>query len=158
MARVLGRGPVLVVIAHRDREQIADRDVFLRRVDGFDAEAADRFVPLRLEAQTPVLRFGRGMGQIRAVGNDSCSPCHDELVLSVNARTLTALAEAIARGLRGIDDPAAAISAMADACLDYASANTPRWDALFAHRMSGGVACRPGMRTSATGCSTAGPP
>ena len=64
---------------------------------------------------------------------------HDELVLSVNARTLAALAETLAAGLAGIDDPAAAICAMADAYLDYAIANTPRWDALFAHRMSGGA-------------------
>lgn len=65
---------------------------------------------------------------------------HDELVLSINARTLSALAEAIAGHLTGIDDPADALCAMADAYLDYASANTPRWDALFAHRLSGGAA------------------
>ena len=65
---------------------------------------------------------------------------HDDLVLSVNARTLAALADAVARRVRGIDDPAAAICAMADAYLDYARANTPRWDALFAHRMAGGAA------------------
>ena len=64
---------------------------------------------------------------------------HDELVLSINARTLAALAEAIAGRLAGIDDPADALCAMADAYLDYASANTPRWDALFAHRMAGGA-------------------
>ena len=64
---------------------------------------------------------------------------HDELVLAVNARTLTALAAALAHRLTDIDDPAAAIAAMADAYLDYAIANTPRWDALFAHRMSGGL-------------------
>ncbi len=65
---------------------------------------------------------------------------HDELVLSINARTLAALAEAVAERLRGIDDLAGAICAMADAYLDFASANTPRWDALFAHRMAGGAA------------------
>ena len=65
---------------------------------------------------------------------------HDDLVLAVNARTLAALSDAIARHLHGIDDPARAICAMADAYLDFASANTPRWDALFAHRMTGGAA------------------
>ena len=64
---------------------------------------------------------------------------HDELVLAINARTLAALATAVATRLHGIDDPARAIGAMADAYLDFASANTPRWDALFAHRMVGGA-------------------
>ena len=68
---------------------------------------------------------------------------HDELVLSINARTLAALADAVADRLRGIADPAGAICAMADAYLDFASANTPRWDALFAHRMAGGAALPP---------------
>jgi AcrR family transcriptional regulator len=65
---------------------------------------------------------------------------HDELVLSVNARTLAALGEAMAGRLHDVDDPAGAVCAMADAYLDFASANTPRWDALFAHRMAGGAA------------------
>ena len=68
---------------------------------------------------------------------------HDELVLSINARTLSTLADAVAASLHGIDDPARAIGAMADAYLDFASANTPRWDALFAHRMAGGAALPP---------------
>lgn len=65
---------------------------------------------------------------------------HDDLILAVNARTLTALSDAITRHLNGITDPARAICVMADAYLDFASANTPRWDALFAHRMAGGGA------------------
>ena len=74
---------------------------------------------------------------------------HDALVLAVNARTLAALGTAGAAGLRGMDDPAgpgrtgdagAALRAMADAYLGYATENTPRWDALFAHRMAGGTA------------------
>ena len=65
---------------------------------------------------------------------------HDELVLSVNARTLALLAASVAAGLRGVDAPAEALCAMADAYLDFASANMPRWDALFAHRMTGGAA------------------
>ncbi len=65
---------------------------------------------------------------------------HDELVLAINARTLAALDEAIAAGLRGLDGPGEALSAMADAYLDYAKANTPRCDTLFAHRMTEGTA------------------
>ena len=75
---------------------------------------------------------------------------HDELVLAVNARTLAALGGAVAAGLRGVQEPGGALPggalpggalcAMADAYLDYAMANTPRWDALFAHRMAGGAA------------------
>ncbi len=65
---------------------------------------------------------------------------HDELVLAVNARTLAALGEAVAAGLHGGEGPGEALRAMADAYLDYATANTPRWDALFAHRMAGGAA------------------
>ncbi len=68
---------------------------------------------------------------------------HDELVLSVNARTLALLAAAVAAGLRGIADPADALRAMADAYLDFARANMPRWDALFSHRMTGGAALPP---------------
>lgn len=64
----------------------------------------------------------------------------DELVLAVNARTLAALGGAVAAGLGGMSDPGEALCAMADAYLDYATANTPRWDALFAHRMASGVA------------------
>ena len=64
---------------------------------------------------------------------------HDELVLAVNARTLEQLAAAVAHGLRGIDDQADALRAMAEAYLDYAVANTPRWDTLFAHRQSDGA-------------------
>ena len=65
---------------------------------------------------------------------------HDELVLAVNARTLSALGDAVTARLRGVDAPGEALRALADAYLDYAIANTPRWDALFAHRMASGVA------------------
>ncbi len=65
---------------------------------------------------------------------------HDELVLAVNARTLAALGAAVSAGLRGAAGPREALCAMADGYLDFATANTPRWDALFAHRMAGGAA------------------
>lgn len=65
---------------------------------------------------------------------------HDELVLAVNANTLRALSDAVAERLRGIDDPADALCAMAEAYLDYAVENAPRWDTLFTHRQSGGLA------------------
>lgn len=65
---------------------------------------------------------------------------HDELVLAVNANTLRALSDAVAERLRGIGSPVDALWAMAEAYLDYAMANTPRWDTLFAHRQGGGNA------------------
>jgi AcrR family transcriptional regulator len=69
----------------------------------------------------------------------------DELVLLVNARTLKALdrelvaADRAAAGKPAGGDPAIArLVRMAIAYLDFAAANTPRWRALFDHRMSEG--------------------
>ncbi len=65
---------------------------------------------------------------------------HDELVLAVNARTLLALGDAVAASLQGAEDASQTLCRMAEGYLDYAIANTPRWDALFAHRMANGAA------------------
>src|SRR5262245_36281016 len=67
----------------------------------------------------------------------------DELVLLVNARTLKALEAELAAADRGAEHagPDAAIGRlvrMALAYLDFAAAHTPRWRALFEHRMSPG--------------------
>ena len=64
---------------------------------------------------------------------------HDELVLCVNARTLVALGEAVAAAVSGAPDPRDAMCCMAEGYLDYAMANTSRWDALFSHRMASGA-------------------
>src|SRR5262244_428074 len=67
----------------------------------------------------------------------------DELVLLVNARTLRALEAELAAADRGAEHagPDAAIARlvrMALAYLDFAAAHTPRWRALFEHRMPPG--------------------
>src|SRR5262249_36491825 len=66
-----------------------------------------------------------------------------ELVLLVNARTLRALEAELAAADRGAEHagPDAAIARlvrMALAYLDFAAAHTPRWRALFEHRMPPG--------------------
>jgi AcrR family transcriptional regulator len=70
----------------------------------------------------------------------------DDLVLLVNARTLTALERDLAAADR-VDEPADAPNAaiarlvrMALAYLDFAAAQTPRWRTLFEHRMPAGRA------------------
>ena len=100
-------------------------------------------------AEARVLASGLAELGVREIARDAgCSlgmvyklfASHDALVLAVNARTLAALGGAVAAALRDTGDPGEALCAMADAYLDYATANTPRWDALFAHRMASGVA------------------
>jgi AcrR family transcriptional regulator len=64
----------------------------------------------------------------------------DELVLLVNARTLKALEADLAAADRtaeraGPDAAIARLVRMALAYLDFAAAHTPRWRALFEHRM-----------------------
>ena len=69
----------------------------------------------------------------------------DMLVLAVNVRTLEALDTVMGRaadaaGPGGAADagPAGHLARLAEAYLDYAAANRPRWDALFQHRMAEG--------------------
>ena len=69
----------------------------------------------------------------------------DMLVLAVNVRTLDALDTVMCRatdtaGPGGAADagPAGHLARLAEAYLDYAAANRPRWDALFQHRMAEG--------------------
>ena len=66
-------------------------------------------------------------------------PNHDALVLAVNARTLAAIRSALAASVAGADGAREAMCRMADAYLGYALDNTPRWDALFTHRMADGA-------------------
>jgi AcrR family transcriptional regulator len=67
----------------------------------------------------------------------------DDLVLAVNARTLSALEQAVAGAIRAAPEqsrgPQRAIDRMirmALAYLDFAAANMPRWRALFDHYLS----------------------
>jgi AcrR family transcriptional regulator len=64
----------------------------------------------------------------------------DELVFAVNSRTLAALETALraANPARAGDDPVAQLTRMALTYLDYASSNTPRWRAMFDHRLPEG--------------------
>jgi AcrR family transcriptional regulator len=67
----------------------------------------------------------------------------DELVLAVNSRTLAALERALdaakpAGKAVGAERAIAQLSRMAIAYLDYAASNTPRWRALFEHRLAAG--------------------
>jgi AcrR family transcriptional regulator len=63
----------------------------------------------------------------------------DALVLAVNARTLDALdAHLRAAAPPPGAEPVARMAALAEAYLDYAARERPRWTALFAHRMAAG--------------------
>ena len=67
----------------------------------------------------------------------------DELVLMVNAKTLTALKVALQAGDasgegKGLDAAIGRLVQMALAYLDFAAAHTPLWRALFDHRMPKG--------------------
>jgi AcrR family transcriptional regulator len=62
----------------------------------------------------------------------------DELVLSVNLRTLERLERALDDALRDAD-PAEALLSLARAYLDFARREEPSWRALFEHRLSGGA-------------------
>jgi AcrR family transcriptional regulator len=64
----------------------------------------------------------------------------DDLVLLVNARTLTTLERELsaAQEAPGSDAAIARLVRMALAYLDFAAAHTPRWRALFEHHMPAG--------------------
>lgn len=55
----------------------------------------------------------------------------DDLVLQVNGRTLDALFEWLLARRRGSGRPRDELLALADAYIDYAEAETPRWNMLF---------------------------
>ena len=89
-----------------------------------------------------------GLGELRARGLADAVGCSvgaiygvfpdlDALVLTVNSRTLEAIAAAM-RTATADRDPALHLERLADAYLDYAFRNRRRWAALFEHRMSDG--------------------
>ncbi len=89
-----------------------------------------------LRARDVAMGAGCALGTIYTVFADM-----DALILQVNARTQAALGayldHAAAPDAQG--PPAARLRGLAEAYLGYAAHNRHRWDALFAHRMTGGA-------------------
>ena len=88
-----------------------------------------------LRARTLADRIGCAVGAIYNVVSDL-----DELILLVNSRTLSALeAQLLAAGHTsdgpGLDGAIERLGRMALAYLDFATANRPRWRAVFEHRL-----------------------
>jgi len=67
-------------------------------------------------------------------------PDLDELILTVNGRTLDAIDTALTQAVQGISAPEAQMAQLASAYLDYATHHRGLWNALFQHRMAGGRA------------------
>ena len=91
-----------------------------------------------LRARTLAQEVGCAVGAIYNVVKDL-----DDLVLLVNARTLAALERDLSAADRTSEHPGpnaaiARLVRMALAYLDFAAAHTPRWRALFEHRMPAG--------------------
>jgi AcrR family transcriptional regulator len=98
-------------------------------------------------AETAIAVDGIGDLRARALANAAgCSvgaiygvfPDLDELVLTVNGRTLDAIDAAMAVAAQGVPDPALQMERLATAYLDFAIAQPGRWSALFQHRMAAG--------------------
>ena len=107
-------------------------------------DAAEAFIAAEglagLRARALAEAAGCSVGAIYGVFADL-----DMLVLAVNIRTLDALDTVMGRatdaagpGGAASGDPAGHLARLAEAYLDYAAANRPRWDALFQHRMAEG--------------------
>jgi len=65
-------------------------------------------------------------------------PDLDELILTVNGRTLDAIDAALTEAVRGVSTPEAQMEVLASAYLDYAAHHRGLWNALFQHRMTVG--------------------
>lgn len=65
-------------------------------------------------------------------------PSMDDLILKVASRTLEALDRELAAAQADKSDPVDRLVAIAEAYLEFASANRGRWGALFEHRMANG--------------------
>jgi len=91
-----------------------------------------------LKARELAVEVGCAVGAIYNVFADL-----DDLVFAVNALTLEQLEKTLtAAGSAGADpgDPARALTHLAIAYMDYAATHTPRWRALFDHRLPEGRA------------------
>lgn len=89
-----------------------------------------------IRARTLADAVGCSVGAIYGVFADL-----DTLILAVNGRTLDAISAALQQA--GGDEAAERLVNLANAYLDYAVANRPRWMALFKHRMPPGQAITP---------------
>jgi AcrR family transcriptional regulator len=93
----------------------------------------------RLKARDLAVEAGCALGAIYNVFDDL-----DDLILTVNGRTLAALEQALADaakvdGAKSASDAAIrSLVTMATAYLDFAAANTARWRAVFDHRLVAG--------------------
>jgi AcrR family transcriptional regulator len=120
---------------------VADRRLALRDALIIAAEQAIAARGLAgLRARELAAEAGCAVGAIYNVFEDL-----DDLILAVHGRTLTALERALAdaarekTGQRSHRDIAAGnLVTMALAYLDFAASNTPRWRALFDHRLPAG--------------------
>ena len=123
----------------RDSTAQRHQDLHDRLLDAAEAAIASGGLP-SLKARTIAEAVGCSVGAIYGVFDDL-----DALVLAVNGRTLDAIATALSAVPN--DGPAVHLVRLAEAYLDFAAANGPRWRALFQHRMPEGRAVTPAYAT-----------
>jgi AcrR family transcriptional regulator len=109
---------------------VRHRDLHDRLLDAADRVIAVDGLP-NLRARTLAETVGCSVGAIYGVFADL-----DALILAVNSRTLDEIGEALRQA--GGDTPRQRLVQLAQAYLDYAVANRPRWMALFRHRLPPG--------------------
>ncbi len=122
---------------HRSRRPgtVARRsDLALRLTDLAEAAIARSGVQ-DLRARALADAAGCAVGAIYTVFPDL-----DELILTVNGRTLDAIDAALTAAVRGVSAPEAQMEQLASAYLNYATNHRGLWNALFQHRMAGGRA------------------
>ncbi len=62
----------------------------------------------------------------------------DDLIMQVNIETLDELYQQLEQSVNNIDTPQASLLALAHAYIDYALANSNRWNAIFEHHLPDG--------------------
>jgi len=101
-----------------------------------------------LKARDLARQAGCALGALYTVFEDM-----DALILQVNAQTQALLEQTLDGALASADavTPGARLQALASAYLAFATEHRARWDALFAHRMSGGRAMPEGFAAQQAG-------
>jgi AcrR family transcriptional regulator len=105
-----------------------------------------------LKARELAYKVGCAVGAIYNVVTDL-----DDLIFAVNALTLEQLEKTLTVAAHDPDPTADAIKTLVHlglAYTDYAAAHTPRWRALFDHRLPEGREIRPGTWRTCTACSS----